>query len=362
MYENGNPSREVGITIYSPHSRHSSSSGTDTILATYHAENHSIIGPFIGALGMILVLVCVFALFFGFMISDTLSGWGIKAAIAFVILMVLGPIINRVARGTEHKNYQYWLYISKDWLGCAMAPKGYRQSVNYLNFAMSQPEGQTTEQLWRALKDAEAEAMRQSQRNFENGIQFYLISRHFRIYTSSKHIQLTDGERQLYLPYDRGALEFLKDVALVSDVAPTYKVDETNQRTNRFKELQALLIGFAFGYAFQLFGMLLAWAGSGDFMFTMKEVFMPHLAIIGVPMAFGTWIAFAIVRVRWMRLWSRISVLVFFGFGMPFMLISMGVIFIVPAWIHTQAFWFVTLAISLLFTFLCGVPLSRQVA
>lgn len=367
MYENGNPRRDVGITPYSQISLRGNnpsdwSESDIKILASYHAHNRSVIGPVVGVLGMIAALVCVFNMFFGFMTSDTFSGWGIKAVVSFVILALLSPIILRISQWVDHKNYQYWLYVSNDFLGCIMAPKHYRHTVNVMEFMQSQPEGQTTEELWRAMKLAEAEAVAKSQRDFENGLTTYLISRHFRIYTSSKHIELTDGERQLYLPYDSGALEFLKDVALISDVAPTYKVDETNQHTSNFKELQAVLIGFAFGYAFQLFGMFLAWAGGGDFIFTMKEVFMPSPYIVGIPALFMTWIAFAMVRVRWMRLWSKISVVVFLGFGFPFAMISAGVIFIMPALIHTSAFWFVTIAISALFTIACGVPLSRQVA
>lgn len=83
---------------------------------------------------------------------------------------------------------------------------------------------------------------------------------------------------------------------------------------------------------------------------------------MAVPTIFITWIAFGLVRVRWMRQWCKISTVILLGFGIPFALISMGAVFLRPSLLHLPTFYIITAAISLACMMGIGVPASRELS
>lgn len=366
MYNSENQRRNVGFATYQQDA--SSSVGQQgrqnedelNFLASYHAVNQSVISAFFGMVIQLIMLVSLVSLAFGFMIFRDFSDWGIASVIAILTIVTLGPISIRLRNWTDHKNYEYWLYITENWLFCAKAPKHYRKQANYAEFLRNQPNHQSFEDFSNALHNLEADANAQSQENFLNGITAFCLSRHFRIFTTSKHIELWDGNHQVYLPYDSGAVAFLKDVALVSDTAYANKTEETKQHGIHFRELASIAFGLLAGYAFQLFAMFTAYTGGGDFSFTRAEIFMPSLPIMAVPAIIFTWLAFGFAQVRWKRLWCKISTVLVLGFGVPFALISMGAVFLQPSLLHQPYFYIITAGISFACMMGIGVPASRE--
>lgn len=361
--------RNVGLEPY----RHDTSQGVNRqcapddedikILASYHAVNQSAIGAFFGMLFMIILLVCLVSLTFGLFIYGSFSKWGIAAVISALTIVVIGPIALRIRNWTEHKNYEYWLQITDDWLFCAKAPKQYRKLPDYEDFLHNQAEHLSSKEWFHAIRALEADAKAQTQENYLNGLTVFCLSRHFRIYTTSKHIELWDGKHQVYLPYDSNAVAFLKDVALICDVSYANKTEETKRHGVYFRETVAILVGLLAGYAFQLFAMLTAYASSnGDFLFSRAEVFTPSLPLMAVPAILITWLAFGFAHVRWMRTWTKISTVLIFGFGVPFMLICMGAIFLQPSLFHQSNFFIVAVAVSLVFMVKVGIPASRELS
>ena len=365
MCKSGNDRRNMRLMPYRQDIRQQCVSGENDLkfLASYHAVNQSIIGAFFGMVFMIITLVSLVSLIFGFVIFRDFSKWGIASVIAVLTIVVLGPISIRLRNWTDHKNYEYWLYITEDWLFCAKAPKHYRKQVNYEQFLHDQPKQQSFDEFAEALHNLQADAEAQTQENYLNGITAFCLSRHFSILTTSKHIELWDGKHQLYLPYDSGAVTFLKDVALLSAPSYAYKVRETKRHGIHSREMVAVMSGLLAGYAFQLFAMFTAYtSSSGDFIFTKAEVFTPSLPLMAVPTIFITWIAFGLVRVRWMRQWCKISTVILLGFGIPFALISMGAVFLRPSLLHLPTFYIITAAISFACMMGIGVPASRELS
>lgn len=365
MYNSENQRRNIGLDPY----RQDASSGVRQhgkwdadelkFLASYHAINQSVIGAFFGMVILLIMLVSFVSLIFGLVIFRDFSDWGIASVIAVLTIVTLGPISIRLRNWTDHKNYEYWLYITDDWLFCAKAPKHYHKQADYAKFLRSQPDHQSLEDFTYALHNLEAEARTQSQENFLNGITVFCLSRHFRIFTTRKHIELWDGKHQVYLPYDGGAVEFLKDIALVSDSAYANKTEETKQHGIYFRELASIAFGLLAGYAFQLFAMFTAYTGGGDFIFTKVEIFTPNLPIMAVPAIFFTWLAFGFAQVRWKRLWCKISTVLLLGFGVPFALISMGAVFLQPSLLHQTYFYIITAGVSFACMMGIGIPTSR---
>lgn len=365
MYNSENFNRNVGLKSYqqdaSPGIGQHDGQDDLNFLASYHAVNQSVIGAFFGMVFLIILLVSLVSLVFGFFIFWNLPDWGIASVIAVLTIVVLGPLSIRLRNWTDHKNYEYWLYITKDWLFCAKAPKHYRKQADYAEFLRNQSGQQSYGDFANALHNLQSNARAQSQENFLNGITVHCLSRHFRIFTTNKHIELWDGKHQAYLPYDSGAVAFLKDIALLSDVAYANKTEETKHHGIHFRELASIAFGLLAGYAFQLFAMFTAYSGGGDFSFTRAEIFMPSLPIMAVPAIFFTWLAFGFAQVRWKRLWCKISTVLVLGFGVPFALISMGAVFLQPSLLHQPYFYIIAAGISFACMLGIGVPTSRKV-
>ena len=112
------------------------------------------------------------------------------------------------------------------------------------------------------------------------------------------------------------------------------------------KEFQAILIGLAFAYMWQVFACNMGWLAEHETIPT--EYLIPNFGIMLVATPMVAWFFFGVLRVKWFNQWLRIT-LYGLAFAIPFAIISAMVLFIdkVSLW-KVPMFWVGNIVISVI--------------
>lgn len=124
------------------------------------------------------------------------------------------------------------------------------------------------------------------------------------------------------------------------------------------KEILAILCGFVFAYAWQLFALLMCYISDSNSDFITADMFIPVISIQLAAMPIVTWALFGLLKVNWFKKWVRIT-MCGMSFLIPFVLISVITVIICPSLWREPIYWIGNVLISFSLTFTLFRPLLQ---
>lgn len=189
--------------------------GNETILRKEIFQNTPFYVRILAALSLVMYLAGLAMICFGWCIFENKVHWGI----AVVVTLLLTPCWRHVVNfGRSHQKF-FALAITKSRILCAILPKYEGKIYTTHQFVKEQPIsslgniGERYNNYEETRKRVEAGYID----DFVAGAEVYLTSRYATIKTSKRYIVLRSEENEIFIPYNKSALEFLELVVLVNN-------------------------------------------------------------------------------------------------------------------------------------------------